>query len=101
MVSVILNKQDSVCGNISHRQKRVLPIQISILTEDDHTWSATGLNFGPLLFLIYINELPLYIQEAKLILYADDTNVLITDYSQEALQTKLFLIMKQLETFVP
>ena len=95
MVSVILNKQDSVCGNISRRQKRVLSIQISILTEDDHTWSATGLNFGPSsIFNIYINDLPLYIQEAKLILYADDTNVLITDNSQEALQTKLSLIMK-------
>jgi retron-type reverse transcriptase len=30
----------------------------------------------PLLFLIYINDLPLNIQGAKLILYADDTNVL-------------------------
>ena len=35
----------------------------------------------------------------KLILYADDTNVLITDNSQEALQTKLFFIMKQLENW--
>jgi len=40
----------------------------------------------------------MYIQEAELILYADDTNVLIIDNSQEALQTKLFLIMKKLET---
>jgi len=51
-----------------------------------------GSILGPLRFLIYINDL--YIQEAKLILYADDTNVSITDNSQEALQTKLFLIMK-------
>jgi len=52
---------------------------------------------GPLLFLIYINDLPLNIQGAKLILYADDTNVLITDRSQDTLQTKLSLVMKQLE----
>ena len=70
-----------------------------------HLWNSASqmcpksTNCEPLLFLIYINDLPLYIQEVKLILYADDTNVLITDYSQEALQTKLFLIMKQLETW--
>jgi hypothetical protein len=52
---------------------------------------------GPLLFLIYINDPPLNIQGAKLILYADDTNVLVIDKNEEALQTKLSLVMKQLE----
>jgi len=32
-----------------------------------------------------------------LILYADDTNVLVVDKNEEALQTKLSLVMKQLE----
>jgi len=52
---------------------------------------------GPLLFQIYINDLPINIQGAKLILYADDMNVLITDMSQDTLQTELSLVMKQLE----
>jgi len=56
-----------------------------------------GSILGPLLFLIYINDLLSNIQGAKLILYADDTNVLVVDRSQEALQTKLSLFMKQLE----
>ena len=72
-------------------------MQLSILTMDNYTWSTTGLSLGPLLFLIYINDLTLYIQEAKLILYADDTNVLITDMSPDTLQTKLSLVVKQLE----
>jgi len=54
---------------------------------------------GPLLFLIYINDLPLNIQGAKLILYADDMNVLVVDRNEEALQTKLYLVMKQLENW--
>ena len=56
-----------------------------------------GSILSPLLFLIYIDYLPLNIQGAKLILYADDTNVLVVDRNEEALQTKLFLVMKQLE----
>jgi len=54
---------------------------------------------GPLLFLIlvYISDLPLNIQEAKLILYADDTNVLVIDRNEEALKTELSLVMKRLE----
>ena len=48
-------------------------------------------------FLIYINDLPLNIQAAKLILYADDTNVLVVDKNEEALRNKLYLVMKQME----
>ena len=72
-------------------------MQISILTKDDYTWCITGLNLGALLFQIYFNDLLLNIQGAKLILYADDTNDLITDMSPDTLQTKLSLVVKQLE----
>jgi hypothetical protein len=48
-----------------------------------------GLVFGPLLFLLYINDLPLNIHSANLVMFADDINVLITDNDVESLKTKL------------
>jgi hypothetical protein len=36
-----------------------------------------GLVLGPFLFLIKINDLPLHVEEAELVLFADDTNLLI------------------------
>jgi hypothetical protein len=39
------------------------------------------------------------IQDAKLVLYADDTNILVTDYDRENLQAKLSSVMKQLEAW--
>ena len=53
---------------------------------------------GPLLFLVYINDLLLNIQEAKLVLYADDTNILVIG-TDEALQAKLSSVIKQLEVW--
>jgi hypothetical protein len=38
-----------------------------------------GLVLGPLFFLLYINDLPLNIHCANLVMFTDDINVLITD----------------------
>jgi hypothetical protein len=51
------------------------------------------------LFSKYINDLPLNIQGAKLILYVDDKNILVVERNEEALQTKLSSLMKQLENW--
>jgi len=49
-------------------------------------WSTTRLNVGPLLFLLYINDILLNIQGVKLVLFADDTNILVVDKNGDALQ---------------
>ena len=47
---------------------------------------------GPLLLLIYINDLSSHINEAKLVLYADATNILITGKNEEELYTRISVV---------
>jgi hypothetical protein len=48
-----------------------------------------GLKLGPLLFLLYINKLPLKIHGVNLVMFADDINVLITGSYICTLQRKI------------
>jgi hypothetical protein len=53
---------------------------------------------GHPLFLLYINDLPLNIQQANFVLFEDDTNLFITKKDKCALEHKFINVMRELGT---
>jgi hypothetical protein len=56
-----------------------------------------GSMLGPLLFLLYINDILLNIQGVKLVLFADDTNVLLVNKNEDAFQQKILYVIEEVE----
>jgi hypothetical protein len=48
---------------------------------------------------LYINDLPQAVQEAKVVLFADDTNLLHTENDLTSFKGKIIKVMKQLENW--
>ena len=59
-----------------------------------------GSILGPLLFLIYINDMPNIIPGAHFILYADDANIIITGKTIKEIDEKLELLLPKLKNWV-
>jgi hypothetical protein len=58
-----------------------------------------GSVLGPLLFLMFINDLPRVIQNAEVVLFAEDTSILITENNTLLLNEKIQNVRKQLENW--
>ena len=59
-----------------------------------------GSILGPLLFIIYINDIPEIAKYAKFILYADDANIIITANTIEEVQEQLLKLINCLSNWV-
>jgi hypothetical protein len=52
-----------------------------------------------ILFLLYINELPLNILGAKLVLLDDDINLLVNDRDSSTHENKIIIVIEELNTW--
>ena len=59
-----------------------------------------GSALGPLLFLLYINDLPVNVHDAKLVMFPDDISVLISDRDARELQNKIDGVVTEVETWL-
>jgi hypothetical protein len=58
-----------------------------------------GSILGPILFSLYINDPPPNVTESKTVLFADDTNILLSEENINNLQYKLNNVMNELQTW--
>jgi len=72
-------------------------IYISTTRETEHGAPQRSI-LGPKLFSLYINDLPLNVTGLKIVLFADDTNILVSEENINNLQYKLNNVMNKLQT---
>jgi hypothetical protein len=85
---------------IHHMDQNTLKIKTVTSTLKEIKYGVPqGSVLGPLLFLMFVNDLPLVIQNAEVVLFADDTSILITKNNSLLLNEKIQNVREQLENW--
>ena len=56
-----------------------------------------GSVLGPLIFLLYVNDLPLHITHGKTFMYADDTSIVVSDSDPTILKRKVSNVLHEFD----
>ena len=91
----------------SYLSNRKQCVEVTSMKEGKYISTSRGLEYGvpqgsilgPVLFLLYINDLPLNITGSKIMLFADDTNILVSGENINILQCKIIKVMNELQTW--
>lgn len=68
-------------------------------TRDVHMGVPQGSVLGPLLFALYVNDLPKYISNGRVTMFADDTTITVSAQTPEELAEKVTLACNELDTW--
>lgn len=106
---ILISKLDAIGirGNIlncliSYMQDRSLTVKYNEVQSnrfDINLGVPQGSVLGPLLFLIYINELPMFIENGYTIMYADDTTVTVSAGNPDELYNKVQIVRNEMITW--
>ena len=78
-----------MCSYLSNRKQCIVENKLRSSMQPIKAGVPQGSILGPVLFLLFVNDLPLFVNETYLEMYADDTTLHYANKDKNVLQSKL------------